>query len=128
MEIKPAGKIPYTKKVWDEYKERLAHTLRNRALDGDQIFKDPKAKAYILSYMETELMSEKKETERLILNINIRLVHMDIETSSGKRTFPLVNEYKGHHLMRTYYFHKDDAGKIIMECVEVKQAPQIITL
>ena len=128
MEIKPAGKIPYTKNVWDEYKERLAHTLRTRALDGDQIFNDPVAKAYIVSYMEKELVNEKKDTERLILNINIRLVHMDIETSSGKRTFPLVNEYKGHHLMKTYYFHKDENNKIIMECVEVNPKPQIITL
>lgn len=128
MEIKPAGKIPYSEKTWNEYKERLARTLRERALDGDQIFKDPAAKAYIVSYMEQELVNEKKDTERLILNINIRLVHMDIETSSGKRTFPLINEYKGHHLMKTYYFHKNDNGEIRMECVEVNQKPLILTL
>lgn len=128
MEIKPAGKIPYTKKVWDEYKERLAYTLRERALDGEQIFNDPVAKAFILSYMEKELINEKKDTERLILNLNIRLVHMEIETTSGKRVFPVVNEYKGHHLMKTYYFHKEDDGKIIMDCVEVNPKPLIITL
>lgn len=128
MEIKPAGKIPYTKKVWDDYKERLAYTLRERALDGEQIFNDPVAKAFILSYMEKELINEKKDTERLILNLNIRLVHMEIETTSGKRVFPVVNEYKGHHLMKTYYFHKEDDGKIIMDCVEVNPKPLIITL
>lgn len=128
MEIKPAGKIPYTKKVWDDYKERLAYTLRTRALDGDQIFNDSVAKGFILSYMENELMSAKKDTERLILNLNIRLVHMEIETASGKRVFPVVNEYKGHHLMKTYYFHKEENGKVIMDCVEVNPKPLIITL
>lgn len=127
MEIKPSGRIPYTENIWNEYKKRLAITLRERALDGDQIFNDPIAKEYIVSYMEKELINEKKDAERIILNTNIRLVHMDIETNSGTRTFPLVNEYKGHHLMKTYYFHKEDDGKIVMECVEVNSKPLIIT-
>ena len=126
MEIKPAGKIPYTKKVWEEYKLRLTHTVQEKALDADQIFNDPDAKNYIVSYMEKELINEKKEAERLLLNTNIRLVHMDIETNTGTRTFPLVNEYKGHHLMKTYYFHKEDTGNIKMECVEVNPKPAII--
>lgn len=126
MEIKPAGNIPYTKNVWDEYKLRLANTLREKALDSDQIFTDPVTKNYIVSYMENEILSEKKENERLILNMNIRLVHMDIETSTGKRVFPLVNEYKGHHLMKTYYFYKTDDGRCEMGCVEVNQKPKII--
>lgn len=127
MEIKPAGRIPYTEKVWNDYKVRLADTLRKKALDSDQIFKDPVTKAFILSYMEKELVNEKKDFERLTLNINIRLVHMDIEDSTGKRTFPLVNEYKGHHLMKTYYFYRDGTT-CKMGCVEVDPKPLIITL
>jgi hypothetical protein len=128
MEIKPAGKIPYTKKTWDDYKDRLASTLRKRALDGDQIFKDNKAKEFIVNYMQNELINEKKETERLILNMNIRLVHMEIESTAGKRVFPVVNEYKGHHLMNTYYFHKKKDGSIVMESVEVNPKPLILGL
>ena len=125
MEIKPAGRIPYTEKVWEDYKLRLADTLRNNALDNDQIFNDPAAKSFIVSYVDKELMSEKKDSERLILGTNIRLAHMDIETSSGKRTFPIINEYKVHHLMKTYYFYKDK-DEVKMGCVEVKKTPIII--
>lgn len=126
MEFKPAKNIPYTRETWEEYKNRLAAILREKALDGDQIFKDPETKNYIVSYMESELLSEKKENERLILGTNIRLVHMEIETSTGKRVFPIVNEYKGHHLMKTFYFYKREDGSCDMACVEVKNTPSII--
>ena len=126
MEIKPAGKIPYTEKVWNEFKLRLADTLRNKALDNDQIYNDSNSKDFIVSYVEKELLAQKKDNERLILGINIRLAHMDIETSEGKRTFPIINEYKVHHLMKTYYFYKD-GNEIKMGCVEVKNSPIILT-
>ncbi len=125
MEIKPAGRIPYTEKVWNEYKSRLAHELRTNALDSDQIFKDATAKQLIVSYMEQELVNEKKEAERLILGLNIRLAHMELETSEGNRTFPIVNEYKGHHLMKTYYFYKDN-NECKIGCVEVNPTSLII--
>ena len=128
MEIKPAGKIPYTRQVWEDYKERLAKTLRDKALDCDQIFNDGKAKNYIVNYTKNELMNEKKDTERLILGTNIRLSHMEIESTAGTRTFPVVNEYKGHHLMKTYYFHKKEDTSIVMEFVEVDPKPLIIRL
>ena len=119
MEIKPAGRIPYTEQVWIQYKERLANTLREKALDTEEIFNDPDAKNFITNYMENELMSEKKDAERLILGLNIRLAHMELETSEGKRVFPIVNEYKVHHLMKTYYFYRDEDHSIKMGTVEV---------
>ena len=126
MEIKRATNIPYTRETWEEYKNRLAAILREKALDGNQIFNDPVTKNYIVSYMESELLSEQKENQRLILGTNIRLVHMEIETSMGKRVFPIINEYKGHHLMKTYYFYKQDDGSCAMGCVEVNEKPAII--
>ena len=128
MEITPAAKIPYTEHEWETFKSKLATTLREKALDSDQIFKDPDVKNFIVSYVEAELLSEKKDFERLALNINIRLVHMDIETSSGKRTFPIINEYNGHNLMKTYYFYKDNSGQCKMGYLEVKDSPVILTL
>ena len=126
MEITPAGKIPYTEKQWEDFKDRLAKTLREKALDSDQIFKDPDVKNYIVSYVESELLTEKKDFERLATNTNIRLVHMEIESSAGKRTFPLINEYTGHHLMKSYYFYKDEFNKCKMGCVEVNETPLIL--
>jgi len=126
MEIKPAGRIPYTEKVWNEFKIRLSDTLRNEALDNEQIFSNPDYKNFIVSYVESELLSQKKDNERLILGTNIRLAHMDIETSEGTKTYPIINEYKVHHLMKTYYFYKADDG-IKMGCVEVNKKSIIIT-
>lgn len=125
MEIKPAGNIPYREKVWKEYKMRLANTLREKALDCDEIVKNPEAKSFITSYVNNELMDEKKDRERLLLNTNIRLANMDIETSNGKKVYPLINEYKGHHLMKSYYFYKEE-DSIKIGCVEVNPKPTII--
>ena len=125
MEIKPAGNIPYTEKTFNEYKVRLANTLMQVGLDSDTIFKDSQLKQFIVNYVENELMNEKKDNERIILGTNIRLVHMEIETSDGKKTYPLINEYKGHHLMKTYYFYKAD-DECRMGCVEVNPTKIII--
>lgn len=125
MELKPAGRIPYTKDVWDEFKIRLTNELSEKALDNDQIFNNSEYREYIVNYVDSELLSSKKESERLILGINIRLAHMDIETSDGKKIYPIINEYKGHHLMKTYYFYKTD-NKIDMGCVEVRKSTIII--
>ena len=126
MEIKPAGHIPYTEKIWNEFKERLIDTLLKNALDAEQIYNNSELKNFIVSYVEKELLNEKKDAERLILNMNIRLVHLDIESSTGKRTFPLINEYTGHHLMKTYYFYQEENGSCKMGCVEVNPKKIII--
>ena len=127
MEIKPAGRIPFSEKVWNDYKERLAFELAEKAYDVDVIFNDPDLKNYIINYMENEIVTEKKDTERLILGTNIRLAHLDVETSKGKRTFPIVNTYKGHHLLYTEYFYKDeDSGECKMGRIEVQPSKIII--
>ena len=126
MELKPAGKIPYTEAVWNEYKERLVNTLREKAIDADTIYEDVDLKNYIVSYVENELMNEKKDNERLLLNTNIRLVHLEIDSKDGKKVFPLINEYHGHHLMRTFYFYKDLHNQCTLGCVDFKQSSIII--
>ena len=125
MEIKPAGGMPYTEKTFNEYKLRLTDTLMRQGLDSDTIFRDSQLKQFIFNYVENELMNEKKDTERIILGTNIRLVHMEIEASSGKKIYPLVNEYKGHYLMNTYYFYKN-GSECKMGCVEVNPSPIIL--
>lgn len=127
MEIKPAGNIPYTEKQFNDYKERLARTLMDKALDSDSIFMDTEAKQFITNYVETELLSEQKDMERLILNLNIRLANIDINTSTGTKNYPVINEYKIHHLVKTYYFYRDTETKSIkLGTVEVKKSPLII--
>ena len=119
LQIKPAGKIPYTEKVWNEYKERLANTLREKGVTCDQLFNDPDLKNFVTNYMSTEILTEKKDRERILTNTNIRLAHLDIETDQGIQTYPIVNEYTGHHLQKTYYFYKDENDSCKMGCVEV---------
>lgn len=120
-ELKGAGRIPYTEKHWNEFKQKMAHTLREDALTGDEIFSDTEAKNYIVNYMEKSILTEKSENERLIMNINIRLAHMTIETATGPKVYPIILEYKGHHLMKVSYFYrnKQDSSKIEMGTLEV---------
>ena len=126
MEIKPAGYIPYSEKTWEEFKERLVTTLMSKALNCDQIFEDTDAKNYIVSYVENEVLNEKKDNERLIMNVNLRFSNMEIEGKMGKQVYPIINEYKGHHLFKTYYFYRDEENSIQMGCEEVNPHKIII--
>ena len=92
---------------WNEFKQKMAHTLREDALTGDEIFSDTEAKNYIVNYMEKSILTEKSENERLIMNINIRLAHMTIETATGPKVYPIILEYKGHHLMKVSFIKKN---------------------
>ena len=125
MEITPAGFIPYTEKVWNEFKVRLATTLEREALDSAALTSDPKLKEFIVNYAEQELLSEEKDQERIKNRTNIRLANMVIETSRGQREFPIVNEYRGHHVMRVKYF-KRNGESIEFGVVEVVEKPHII--
>ena len=125
MEITPAGFIPYTEKVWNEFKVRLATTLEREALDSAALTSDPKLKEFIVNYAEQELLSEEKDQERIKNRTNIRLANMVIETSRGQREFPIVNEYRGHHVMRVRYF-KRNGESIEFGVVEVVEKPHII--
>ena len=125
--IKAPGRIPYTEKQWNDFKEKMSATLRENALDSDEIFNDPNAKNYIVNYMQTEILSEKSDNERLILNINIRLAHLTIETATGKRVFPVILYYRGHHLFKMSYFYRDKLNNSIkMGTLEVNPKQIII--
>lgn len=125
MQVKPAGNIPFTEKEWNDFKERLANTLREKAYTTDVIFNDVELRNFIINFMESEIANEKKDTERLILGTNIRLAHMELETANGVQVFPIINTYKGHHLMYTEYFYKDETTH---ECKlgRVEVVPKII--
>ncbi len=119
MEVKPAGFIPYSEKTWNDFKERLVTRLLEKAIDCDEAFENTDVKNFISSYVEKELLNEKKDNERLLLNINIRLSNMEIHSSYGKKIFPIINEYVGHHLFKTYYFYRDSDNSIKMGCEEI---------
>lgn len=127
MEITPAGFIPYTEKTWNEFKEILATILDREALDCDFLSSDPKLKNFIVNFAEQELLSETKDAERIKSKTNIRLSNMVIQTSRGTKQYPVVNEYKGHHLMRTKYF-KRNGESIEFGVVEVVQDKPAIIL
>ena len=126
-QIKPAGKIPFTEEHWNRFKEKLANTLRTKALDSNQIFEDTDAKNFIVNYMQNEIFSEESENRRLILNINIRLAHLTISTKDGDRPFPIILEYKVHHLIKVHYFTKNiENNQVSMETLDVKESPIVL--
>ena len=121
LQIKSPGKIPFRKETWDEFKKVLNEMLTHQALSADDIYNDIDAKNFIIQYVDENILSEKSDNERLILNINIRLAHISIDTVSGTKTFPVINEYHGHHLKSVSYFYKNkENNKINIRTIEIK--------
>lgn len=114
--VKPAGFIPYSENQWKDFQARLAAELITKALDTSHLSSNPKMRDIIVNYGEQELRGPGKEDERLREGINLRFANFKIDTSSGSREFPVINEYRGHHLMRTRYFTANGSDVEICIC------------
>lgn len=128
MEIKKAPFIPYSEKQFNSYKTNLTDRLIQYGLDCDQIIAHPTAKSFIAAYAENEVINERKDLSRKLQGITMKFTHMDIQVGKENvRTFPIINEYKGHHIMKTYYFYEDGATSTMkVGCIEVNPSPLII--
>lgn len=125
LKVTPAGFIPYTEKTFNEFKERLAATLLREALDTTALNSDEQLRNFIINYSQTELLSEQKDAERIENRTNIRLSNMVFESGGRQREFPVVNEYKNHHLMRVRYFRRNGESVEFGVC-EVLEGPKLI--
>lgn len=120
--VTPAGFIPYSEERYNDFKARLAAELVKRGLDTSQLSSNPKMRDFIVNYGEQELRGSGKEEERLHEGISLRFANMEIRTSSGSKTFPVINEYHGHHLMRTRYFTANGTNVEIRVCEVIPKA------
>lgn len=112
MEVNFGGNkiVPYTERQWNDYKARMMTTLPKDAASGQEIAEDPNFKQFVSNFVMSRVEDpEKKEADRKA-GISQRLANMEVKSSMGTIMYPIVNEYKGHYVMKTYYFKKGPGG------------------
>lgn len=127
MEMKPAGKIPFTEKEWLAFKDKLAVLVTNNAMDTVEFSQDARMKDFVLNMVENEFVNDKsvKNIRRTLTNTNIRFVNLELNIGDQIKVFPLINEYQNHHLTNVYYLRKD-GEECKLDCVSVKSSPLIV--
>ena len=107
-ELKRPGFIPFTPKQWDDFKARMMTIIPREALSSEDLMRDPEAMQFVRNYAEANFIDPEKVTKLKLQGISFKFANMDIDV--GKQvpvSYPIVNEYKGHHIYRTGYFVRD---------------------
>lgn len=110
----------YTKAQMDAFKERLAKAIYAKGIPADEIVNRTEYKTFISNYAQTEIID--KKMKHALQGISHRFSNMEFRFNGGDkptRTYPVINEYKGHDLIKTYYFAKSTDGQISVESVSV---------
>ena len=120
------GFIPFTPKQWDDFKERMMTIIPREALSSDDVLRDPVAKQFIHNYAEANFIDPDRVAKLKLQGITFKFANMEIDTG-GKEpvSYPIVNEYKGHHIYRTGYFARDGQS-IVMKYIDVVPEKKII--
>lgn len=116
----------YTKAQFESFKKRLTLAIMQDALDAPTIANNSAYKEYISNYVQKEVFD--KATELAMMERIVRkLAHMSIDTPlGGQREYPVINEYRGHDLINTYYFGLDKDKNVKAKCVPMLITPIII--
>lgn len=126
MEMRPDPGRPYSEKTFQDFKGRLSKVLIDRGIDADTAFSDAWVRATITNYVKDMLMNEHQERIRLASNVNIRLAHIEVGAGNTHKVYPVVFEYRGHHLHKAIYFCYNDDKTICVEEMLVNESKLII--
>lgn len=105
MQLGPRGKSIYTEPQFYDYIGRLRTALFRNGLSSLDIVNDSVCKQYITNWVQTEVI-DKKERDK-ICGVIKTLANMEVHFSGPDRdpiVYPIIHEYKGHHLIKSYYF------------------------
>lgn len=124
MDKQSDGKIHvtsiYTRAQMDNFKQRLAKAIFERGLAADEIVNNTDYKNFVSNYAQTEIVD--KKMENALKGISHRFSNMEFQFNGGNkppRTYPVINEYQGHDLTKTYFFAKTADGGISVDLVSV---------
>lgn len=117
-------RAPYTEKQWIEFQGKLANTLANTALCGEDIANDTTAKDMVAKFINDELL----KADLSILGDTLKFAHMDIIADGQTKTYPIIHRYHGHHVKMVYYFYKDkETSEYKVGTLEVNPSKIIIS-
>jgi len=115
-------KIPLTDLA--HYKETLGNLLREHMMTADKIAQDSDMKTYIENYAMENVINCKAADA--LLGIVKKFAHMEIKDANGTLVFPIIHAYKGHNLLNTVFFYKDENGACTTGTVQIKPSTIII--
>ena len=119
MEFRKAGFIPFTPRQWEDYKNRVSAIIPSNGISTDDILANPATREFIANYTEKNFVDGETVEKRRLQGITFKLAVMNIDTGGpDPKQFPIVNEYKFHHIYRTNYFSYD-GDKIIVRSIDV---------
>lgn len=112
----------YTELNIYSYKQRLALALVNGAVSSDMLLeeKNGELRKYITNYVEEVFKTSKvqNDIERVTYKLVNSSIHgIDNDNAGVVKTYPLINKFKGHLLVETFYF------KIVGQHVIVDSVP-----
>lgn len=126
MELKRPGFIPFTEKQWMEFKERMMTIIPREALSSEEILRDPEASQFVRNYADANFCDPIQVEKFKQIGITFKFANMDIDVGKDSPiSYPIVNEYKGHHIYRTGYFARDGKS-FVMKYIDVVPERKII--
>lgn len=123
-EIKLRYQLQYKPRDFEDYKNRLAIALSNNGLSCSELVKDSTYSNYVKNCAAD--MIRNNATKNRIMGLTLRLDNVDLAsyTKDGSRleeAYPVINEFAGHFLRKTYYFVKIEGG-VKVEAIDVKKS------
>ena len=120
------GFIPFTEKQWINFKERMITIIPREAISSEEVLRDPDAKQFIHNYVEANFIDPDRVAKLKLQGITFRFANMEIDVGGREPvSYPIINEYKGHHIYRTGYFAREGKA-IVMKYIDVVPEKKII--
>ena len=117
--------MAYTEQQFNAYKKRLAEALIKHGMDSYTLYNDADMKSFINNYVQDHIID--KKDHYALQGIVMKLANMEINYSNrDTRSYPIINKYKGHDLIETIYFGKDENNSISVYTIPVVESSIIL--
>ena len=113
------GFIPFSERQWNDFKERLSVTVAREGVSSEELMTDPEAQQFVKNYANTNFVDSDKTEKLRQQGITLKFAVMTISTKDGDFNYPIINEYKGHHIYRTGYFSRERDKSLVMKYIDV---------
>lgn len=103
------------RKVQESYRNRLAQALINDGVDCEALLNDTESKTVFMNMVDDIII--KKEMSFKIQGLTNRLAAVDLASfckdgAATNKMYPVINQYKSHNLVKTYYLSVTDTNGV----------------
>lgn len=126
--IKYKDPLEYTPKEFIEFKKRVGVLVAADGISCNECLQNAEYKNFIANYTNKHFIKDAASNilERYTYKLNT--LTLGSYTVVGKMTvdYPVVQQFKGHFLVKTIYFAKGLNGEILVKEIYVKEKPIIL--